>query len=103
MINTLASLGMLALSVFTPMRPGQKPPQARPVVGVINVNTANAKQLADLPGVGKSRARAIVAYRQTTHFAKPEDLRKVKGVGRGVWKRISPHVAVSGNTTLHKL
>lgn len=81
----------------------RRPPAAAPVAGVLNVNTATAEQLALLPGVGPSRARAILEYRAKQPFAKVEELRKVKGVGRGVMKRIQGHVAVAGATTLAKV
>ncbi|HEY4596911.1 MAG TPA: helix-hairpin-helix domain-containing protein, partial [Thermoanaerobaculia bacterium] len=43
--------------------------------GVVNVNSANATQLALLPRVGPSVAERIVDYRkQNGPFKKPEDL-----------------------------
>ena len=52
-------------------------------VAPVNINTASAETLADaLNGVGESRARDIVEYRDTHGpFEKPADLAKVKGVG----------------------
>jgi competence protein ComEA len=70
---------------------------------MVNVNTATLAQLELLPGVGASRAKAIIAYRATTPFAKVDELKKVKGVGKGVFTRIQPHVAVSGATTIAKV
>jgi competence ComEA-like helix-hairpin-helix protein len=81
----------------------KRPPSAPPVAGVVNVNTATARQLSDLPGVGPSRAKAIVTYREKHAFAQVEDLRHVKGLGKSVWKRIKDHVAIAGPTTLVKL
>ena len=102
MITALALMGLLSMNAFVPAKPGQRPPPAAPVVGVVNLNTATAAQIAKLPGVGKSRAKAIVAYRDKQHFAKPEDLRKVKGVGKGIYQKVHEHLAVSGPTTLEK-
>lgn len=49
----------------------------------VNLNTANAKQIAEaLTGVGLKKAKAIVEYR-TLHgeFKKLEDVAEVKGIG----------------------
>jgi competence protein ComEA len=73
------------------------------LVGVVNVNTATPDELELLPGVGPSRARAIVEYR-TEHgsFEKVEDLLAVDGIGARALERMRPHVATSGKTTAAK-
>lgn len=50
----------------------------------VNINEADAKTLAaNVDGVGMSRAKAIVAYRdQYGPFDSVKDLMKVKGVGK---------------------
>lgn len=49
---------------------------------VININTADATTLADLDGIGASKAEAIVAYREANGpFETAEDLSNVKGIG----------------------
>lgn len=54
--------------------------QAEPVA--ININTADVTTLAELTGVGQSKAEAIVAYREANGpFAAPRDLANVKGIG----------------------
>ena len=45
------------------------------------MNTASAAELASLPGIGPSKAQAIVEHRAKEPFASPDDLRKVKGIG----------------------
>ena len=57
-----------------------------PVVALaapVNVNTADAETIAEaLQGVGLSKARAIVEYRQKHGpFRSPDDLSLVKGIG----------------------
>lgn len=51
--------------------------------GTININTADAKQLAkELVGVGKTRAEAIVQYREKNgQFKSIDELVKVDGIG----------------------
>ena len=57
----------------------------------LNINTASAADLAKLPGIGPAKAKAIVAARP---FAKPEDIKKVKGIKEGVYKKLEPMISV---------
>lgn len=59
-------------------------PQSRSAVaaGPLNLNTATAEQLDELPGVGPATAAAIVAFRQANGpFARVDDLARVRGIG----------------------
>lgn len=48
----------------------------------IDINTASAKELALLKGIGQKKAAAIVEFRETNGpFLLPEDLVKVPGIG----------------------
>lgn len=48
----------------------------------VNINTADVVTLADLNGIGQSKAEAIVAYREANGpFQAPQDLTDVKGIG----------------------
>ena len=71
--------------------------------GVVNINKADAVQLALLPGIGPKAAERIVAYR-TEHgaFEKTSQLMDVKGVGAKSFERLAPYIALSGETTLTK-
>jgi len=61
----------------------------------ININTADVKSLMTLTGVGRKVAEKIVEYRDSHGpFKKAEDLRKVEGVGHGVWERNRARIAV---------
>jgi competence ComEA-like helix-hairpin-helix protein len=67
----------------------------------VNVNTADAAQLALLPRVGPSIAQRIVDYRkQNGPFKKTEDLMLVRGIGEKTFDLLKPYVATSGETTL---
>jgi competence protein ComEA len=53
------------------------------VGGKVPINVAPAAQLETLPGIGPSRAAAIVAYRsEHGPFESLEELLEVKGIGR---------------------
>lgn len=48
----------------------------------VNINTASASDLENLPGVGPATAQKIVDDRETNGpFARPEDLMRVPGIG----------------------
>jgi len=71
--------------------------------GVVNVNTATSEQLAMLPGIGDSKARAILAVRdERGRFESVEELLEVKGIGARALARIRPFVALKGRTTLEQ-
>ena len=74
---------------------------AENTAGVVNINTADAAQLALLPGVGAAAAQRIVDYRKEHgEFQKPTDLMQVRGIGDKSFERLSPYISVSGKTTL---
>lgn len=51
-------------------------------VAPININTADAELLTELPGVGPSRAQAIIDEREANgEFESAEDLTRVSGIG----------------------
>lgn len=70
-----------------------EPPEALP--DAINLNTADAETLATLPGIGESKAAAIVAYREANGgFRQVEDLLKVEGIGQKTLDKIRDRVYV---------
>jgi len=61
----------------------------------ISINTADAAELETLPGIGPVLAQRIIDYRQSHGpFRKPEDIRKVSGIGDGIFKRIQDLITV---------
>lgn len=74
---------------------------AAPASGVVNINTADAKQLMLLPRVGEKAAQRILDYR-TQHgpFKKTADLMQVKGFGAKTYEQLSALLVVDGKTTL---
>jgi len=58
--------------------------------GPVNINTATAKELRSLPGVGKKRAADIVGDRNKNGlFRSVDDLQRIKGIGRGMVKKLA--------------
>jgi len=62
-------------------------------IGAVSINSADAKMLAKLPGIGKKKAQAIVNYRdENGAFSSLEDLAKVKGIGKKVMSKLEGKV-----------
>lgn len=64
----------------------------------LDINQASAEQLMTIPGLGATKAAAIVAYRQTKPFASTEELVEVKGIGEKLYAKVAPFVTVSGKS-----
>ena len=62
---------------------------------LVNINTADVTALCTLPGIGQSRAEAIVTYRQQNGaFASIEDIMKVSGIKEGAFEKIKGLITV---------
>lgn len=63
--------------------------------GLVNINTANAVQLTQLPGVGPAIAQKIIDYRTANGpFTSVDDLTKVPGIGAAKLAQIKSHAHV---------
>ena len=63
--------------------------------GTIDLNTATAKQLEQLPGIGKEIAQRIVNYRTDVGpFTSINELMKVKGIGTGKFAKIKELITI---------
>ncbi|MBF1757123.1 MAG: ComEA family DNA-binding protein [Veillonella tobetsuensis] len=61
----------------------------------ININTASVKELDALPGIGPTMAKRIEEYRQSKGaFTSIEDIKHVKGIGDGLFKKIRHRITV---------
>ena len=63
-------------------------------VFVLDPNTAPADSLELLPGIGRTLADRIVAYRQEHRFKREIDITEVKGIGPKLYERIKPYLKV---------
>ena len=62
---------------------------------VININIANLEQLMKISGVGKTKAEAIISYREKNgDFKKKEDITKVHGIGKATFEKIKDKIEV---------
>jgi len=60
----------------------------------ININEAGPDVLVRLPGIGPSRAQAIIAEREKRRFRRVEDIIRVPGIGRKTFSRIRHSIRV---------
>lgn len=61
----------------------------------ININTASARELRQLDGIGEAKARAIVEYRaRYGEFKSADDLLKVSGIGEKILENIRGGITV---------
>lgn len=75
--------------------PGVSSKSSAPFTGTMNLNTATAKQLERIPGIGPSLARAIIEYRnQIGKFTSYEQLLKVTGIGTSKLEKFRPYLYV---------
>ncbi len=63
--------------------------------GAVNINSATEQELTTLPGIGTTKAKAIIEYRETNgRFTKKEDLKNVSGIGDGTYSKLESMIAV---------
>ncbi|BDU72113.1 ComEA family DNA-binding protein [Mesoterricola silvestris] len=78
--------GLLA---FMPLQGGKAKAPPEP----IDLNTATATELMQLPRVGARTAARILDYRRTHGpFRKPEEIMNIKGIGEKAFLRLRPHL-----------
>lgn len=66
-------------------------------LATVNLNTASKDELVALPGIGPSKAQAIIDYRtQNGPFKSVDEVRKVRGIGEKLFQQIRPELAVAG-------
>lgn len=61
---------------------------------LININTADAIALQELPGIGPSKAEAIIRYREQTPFTSIEQLNEVDGIGEKTMEQLTPLISI---------
>jgi competence protein ComEA len=77
----------------------RKAPMKGAVTGVVNVNRASEAELRLLPGIGRGRARTIIARRTKRPFTSIEEVARLKGM-KGIVRKLRAHLTVEGDTTL---
>ncbi|MGO4273079.1 helix-hairpin-helix domain-containing protein [Paenibacillus sp. TAF58] len=69
---------------------------AAPSTGQLDLNTATLKQLDEIPGIGESKAKAILDYRlKKGRFSRIEELVEVKGIGEKMLEKLKVFLYVT--------
>ncbi len=64
--------------------------------GKVNINTASKEELMSIPGIGETRAEAILAYRnENGNFASSEDIMQVQGIKGGMYEKIKNYIKIN--------
>lgn len=84
----MRTVGLIALALLFPV-------VAYGAADLININTADASLLDTLPGIGPSKAAAIIEYRTLNGpFLLIEDIQNVSGIGASTYANIAPLITV---------
>jgi competence protein ComEA len=68
---------------------------ASPASTLININTASSSQLQELPGIGQSKAQAIIDYRESYGpFTAVEQIMNVSGIGPATFERLKDLITI---------
>lgn len=64
--------------------------------GLVNINTADETKLCSLPGIGLSRAQAIIAYREENGaFSDIAQIQNVTGIKEGLYSKIKDKIKIA--------
>lgn len=62
---------------------------------VININNATKEELMKINGIGETKAKAIIKYREEKgSFSKKEDITKVRGIGKATFEKIKDEIDI---------
>lgn len=64
------------------------------VNGKVNINTASLEELMTLTGVGESKAKAIIEYREKNKFKSIEEIKEVRGIGDSIFDKIKENITI---------
>ena len=62
---------------------------------LVNINTANIDELMDIKDIGRSKAKAIIEYRDKNgNFNSIDDIKNVDGIGDSLFEKIKMYIKV---------
>lgn len=63
--------------------------------GKVNINTADESELCTIPGIGKTRAEAILKYREDNGlFKNVDEIMMVPGIGESTFSKIQDYICI---------
>jgi len=65
------------------------------VSGKVNINSATLEDLKTLNGIGDSKAKSIIEYREKNgNFKSIEDIKNVTGIGEKMYEKIKEQIEI---------
>lgn len=61
---------------------------------LVNINTADSNKLQTLPGIGPSKAKKIIEFRDKNQFKKIEELKNVDGIGEKTFESLKSLITI---------
>lgn len=62
---------------------------------LVNINSAGLEELQKIEGIGESKAKAIIKYREENGFFKViDDIKNVSGIGESLFEKIKIYITV---------
>jgi competence ComEA-like helix-hairpin-helix protein len=90
-VRLLTLLSALVFCLYASAH-AQKHPPSHP----IDINTATAEQLQQLPGIGPATAKAVIRFREKSGpFRRPEDLLAIHGISKSRFDKLRPYITVT--------
>src|SRR2546421_12608171 len=94
--RTAILLALAMITAIAPVSRANKKPPLRPV----NLNTATALELQEVPGIGPSTADKILKMRKSYGaFKSVDDLRAIKGIGPKRLEKMRKYLTVAKLST----
>lgn len=97
MKQALAFLIAVLVFGFVPAVGFSEPPASVQQVSLtaVNINTAPAEELQELPGIGPVLAQRVVEYRQAHGpFTSVDQIKEVKGVGETLFEKVKDRLTL---------
>lgn len=62
---------------------------------IVNINTASINELKTLTGIGESKAKAIISYREKNGgFKSIDEIKKVSGIGNATYEKFKDNITI---------